>query len=309
MRVFTSGQIDELLNYKDLIEALRLGFQEPSLIPTRQHISYEADHEENTLLTMPAIGNNWGGVKLVNVAPGNSTTELETIQGIYYLFDKHTGEPKAIFDAKSLTNWRTAAASALASSYLSIENSSVLTMIGTGALAPFLIQAHAAVRPIKELRVWGRNKSKATALAGRFKSSFAEAIAYDSVDSAIAGSDIISSATLSESPIVEGTLLEQGQHIDLVGSFKPTSREADDEAIIGSSVYVDTEAALKESGDLVIPLKQGTIGSNSIKGTLFSLCQNNRFDRKSPKEITLFKSVGYALEDLVAAQLVWNMAN
>lgn len=276
------------------------------------HLDYEnpEDKNLNTLLIMPAVkSGEFGGVKLVNVALENHTRELASIQGIYYLMNAITGEPIATFDAKSLTNWRTAAASALASDYLSRKDSNSLLMIGTGSLAPFLIDAHAAVRPIKELFIYGRTTSKAEALAEQKSAQFEKVTVIESLDSSLPEADIISAATFTTTPLINGSLLRDGQHVDLVGAFKPTSRESDDEAIRRSRVFIDTEMATKEAGEIVIPLSTNVISTKDIQGDLHQLCKNEVPGRTSENEITLFKSVGHALEDLVAAELIYKKRN
>ena len=306
MKHYTANWIHSNLDFPTLIKALRDGFRREYLVPDRMHINYDSGGEENTLLLMPAIATERVmGVKVVNVAPDNARLSLPSIQGIYYLANARTGVPIATFDARAITNWRTAAASALASSYLSRSNASRLLMIGTGGLAPFLIDAHAAIRPMESLTVYGRDYRKAEQLAASKKQSFSESLATEDLAVAAAEADIISVATLSENPLIHGDWLKPGQHIDLVGSFKPNMREADDQVIKKSRIFMDSRStASKESGDLAIPLKNGIIDESDLLGDLFGLCQGKVEGRQSEKEITLFKSVGHALEDLVAAQVI-----
>ena len=247
------------------------------------------------------------GIKLIVVAPDNPSKNLSTIQGSYLLLDGVTGVVKAMIEAKTLTNIRTAAASALASSFLSIPESRNLLIIGTGALAPYLIQAHASVRPIRHVYIWGRHYSKAETLAHQLKEQFDTVVPIKNIADGINQADIISCATSTYQPLLEGRFLKEGQHIDLVGSFKPDMREADDEVIRRVKLYVDILAmAPKESGDLAIPLQNNLISLSDITGDLFQLCQESVEGRTTPKSITLFKSVGHALEDLVAARLAFN---
>jgi len=206
-------------------------------------------------------------------------------------------------DAKALTNKRTAAASALASSFLSRKDSKKLLLLGTGALAPDLIHAHISVRPIEEVYVWGRNIKKAATLADLLKAKNINTQPISDLDEVIPHMDIISAATMSKDPLIKGELVTKGTHIDLVGSYKPDMREGDDVLIQKSSLYVDTiEGATKESGDIVIPLKKELISEDDILGELSSLCSSLEMKRISEDEITFFKSVGYALEDLVAGE-------
>ena len=293
-------------NFTKLIEALRKGFSNTEIeVPMRHHHDFPNPQEkvDSTLLLMPAFhpGKDLG-VKIVTVSPNNGEHNLPAIQGLYIYLDAQLGNVKAILDAKVLTASRTAAASALASSYLSRTDSSTLLMIGTGALAANLIRAHASVRPITKVYVWGRNAEKSKAVCEELKDSPFTCEAVDTIESVIQKVDIISCATLSKTPLVLGKWLQEGQHLDLVGAYKKDMREADDEAIAKSSVFVDTfQGGLKESGDIVIPLQNNIITKEDIKADLFELCSNVKEGRTSAKEITFYKSVGHALEDLVAA--------
>ncbi len=180
-------------------------------------------------------------------------------------------------------------------------------MLGTGALSAELIKAHASVRPIKEVFVWGRSFEKAKSVAARLKDQEFSVSAVATIEEKIGEVCIVSCATLSREALVNGEYLKKGQHIDLVGSYKPDMREADDQTIIKSSVFVDTfDGALSESGDIVIPMKSGILKKEDIRADLFQLCSNQIEGRRSIEEITVFKSVGYALEDLVAAEYYYN---
>lgn len=317
MQFLDAGRLAELLPFPELIEGLRQAFAGNYSVPLRHHHEYSipGEAEPGTLLLMPAWDDGqYFGVKLVAVSPHNRHQGLPTIQGNYTLFETQNGTPILQMDAKALTNLRTAAASALASTFLSRPDSRTLLMIGTGALAPCLIRAHAAVRPIERVVIWGRNTEKADKLATRLQSlqhPVSSTLQYSitpapSLPSAIAAADIISCATLSVNPLIPGQWLQPGQHVDLVGSYKPNMREADDEAIRRATVYVDTlEGALKETGDIVAPVKKGILHPENIPGDLFSLCRGEAPGRQSEDAITIFKSVGHALEDLAAAKMAW----
>jgi ornithine cyclodeaminase len=212
-----------------------------------------------------------------------------------------------------LTKRRTACASGLAARYLAPHNASRLLMIGTGALAPHLVRVHAKVRPIREVAIWGRRQSQADELARRLVTSLPDAVgrpitvrAVADRRAAVAEADIVSCATLSKEPLVEGDWLHAGQHIDLVGAYTPEMRESDDKAVWRARVYVDTrQGALKEAGDIVQPLKNGTIDEDDVIADLFELARGQQTGRLAgdTTSITLFKSVGTALEDLAAAEL------
>jgi ornithine cyclodeaminase len=246
------------------------------------------------------------GVKIITVSPENGKYNLPSIQGTYIYFDAQKGFPKAILEAKALTTKRTAATSALVASYLAKADASTLLMIGTGALSAELIMAHSSVRPIKKVYVWGRNRLKAEAVCEQLKDEKFEIQPVTDLNETIGKADIISAATLSKTPLIHGKFLKKGQHIDLVGSFKKDMREADDETIKRAQVYIDTPGGMEESGDLFIPLQNGLLKRTEIKATLPELCREEKNGRISKDEITLFKSVGHALEDLVAAKYYYD---
>ena len=303
--------IENNTNFNELISEIKHHFSNDEVIvPMRHHHDFPNPNvkADSTLLLMPAWNpSKNAGVKIVTVSPENGQFDLPSIQGTYIYFDAIKGSIKAILEAKSLTVKRTAAASALASSYLSKENSNSLLMIGTGALSTNLIKAHISVRPIKEIFVWGRNFDKAKAICKQLKSEKFTISAIESIEEKISNVDIISCATLSKTPLILGKHLKKGQHIDLVGAYKKDMREANDETISRASVFVDTfQGGLKESGDIVIPLENGTLTKEEIKADLFELCSNKKTGRKSEEEITVFKSVGQALEDLAAANYYYN---
>ncbi|WP_299592866.1 ornithine cyclodeaminase family protein [uncultured Microbulbifer sp.] len=308
MEFITAETIRATLQYPQLINALRDAFRSQQIeVPQRHHhhFRYSRDHHnENTLLLMPAWqANGYLGVKTVVVAPENR--EQPSIQGHYTIFDAATGTPRAVMDAASITAMRTAAASALAADYLAPTDASVLLMVGTGTLAPELIRAHTSVRPIKKVVVWGRSQEKAQRVLDAVADLPCDAAICSDIQQGMANADIVSCATLSKSPLLYGKWLRTGQHIDLVGAFRPDMREADDVLIKRVALYVDVMPhALSETGDLSIPLETGVITEQSIMGHLPSLCQSSAPATRSP--ITGFKSVGHALEDLVAASLVYN---
>ncbi|RUA11847.1 MAG: ornithine cyclodeaminase family protein [Flavobacteriia bacterium] len=309
--IIDSNQIQAYTNYPDLIAEIKIGFSSSdTVVPLRHHHQYSNPEEliDSTLLIMPA----WNpgkelGVKIVTVSPNNGKYNLPSIQGAYLLFNAHDGTVKAILDAKALTAKRTAAASALAATYLAVEDASVMLMIGTGVLARELILAHSSVRDLKKVYVWGRNYAKAEELCREFSEKGFEILPVKEIKTVIAEADIISAATLSQSPLILGKYLRNGQHIDLVGSYKKDMREADDETILRSQVFLDSySAGLKESGDIVIPIEKGILRERDIRADMEELCSGTQEGRRNSDEITLFKSVGHAVEDLVAAKYYYN---
>ncbi|MGD9616935.1 MAG: ornithine cyclodeaminase family protein [Alphaproteobacteria bacterium] len=307
MLIVDAESVHRLLDFPSLIEALREMFRDGAEAPARHHHAIEPaapDCSPGTLLLMPAwrVGDALG-VKIVTVFPDNSGRSLPSVYGTYLLLDAATGAPLAVLDGTALTLRRTAAASALAAGHLARPDSAVHLMVGTGALAPYLIAAHKAVHSIRETRIWGRNPEKSAALAASLASTGIIAVAVSDLAEAAATSDIVTCATLSPEPLVRGAWLKPGAHLDLVGSYRPDMRETDDDAIRRARVFVDTEAALREAGDIVQPLRSGALAHDRIAGDLFGLVRGTSQGRRTADEITLFKSVGTALEDLAAARL------
>jgi alanine dehydrogenase len=299
-------QVAARLERGPLIDALARAFRSEYQAPARQHyVVGDSQHAQNTLLIMPAWQPGASiGVKLVTVFPSNAALGQAAVQATYALFDAKTGMPVAVLDGTELTRRRTAAASALAARYLAHPEASRLLMVGTGALAQHVIESHAAVRTIKSVRIWGRRFERAAAVAQKFAGGPYDVEAVEDLEAAVRWADIISCATLAETPLVHGAWLRPGQHLDLIGSFTPKMREADDAALTRASIYVDTRVgALAESGELIHGLATGVITAANIRGELSELARGSQRGRRSDKEITLFKSVGSAIEDLAAAEL------
>jgi ornithine cyclodeaminase len=300
-------EVHRVLDYSSLITALREMFRDGCEVPARHHHAIAAappDSGPGTLLLMPAWQPGRAlGVKTVTVFPDNAQRALPSVYGTYLLLDPATGMPVALIDGTALTIRRTAAASALAAGFLAREDSAVHLVVGTGALAPHLAAAHRAVRPIRQTRIWGRDPAKAAALAVRLIEQGIAAAPAPDLAAAVAAADIVTCATLARAPVIQGSWLAPGTHLDLVGGFTPEMREADDEAIARARVYIDTEAAAREAGDIVQPLRSGALARERIEGDLFSLVRGECRGRRDAAEITLFKSVGSALEDLAAARL------
>jgi ornithine cyclodeaminase/alanine dehydrogenase-like protein (mu-crystallin family) len=303
--------INSNTNYKELVSELRQAFSANTVIvPQRHHHDFPNSQEalDSSMLLMPAWDpNDKCGVKIVTISPNNGKYGLPTIEGVYLYFESQKGQLQAILEAKSLTNKRTAAASALASDILSRKNAKSLLMVGTGALSTNLIEAHASVRAIEKVYVYGRDFQKATHVANSFTNSSFTIEPVQSIKETISEVDIISCATLSKDPLIEGKWLSAGQHLDMVGAYKVDMREADDEVLLRSSVFVDNmSSAIKETGDLAIPLMAGTIEKEDIRADLFSLCATRHRGRTKQDEITFFKSVGHALEDLIGAKYYYS---
>lgn len=308
MRILSPEEVGEALDYPSLVEALRTTFREGVEQPTRHHHAVASKAgADGTLLLMPAWQiDRYLGVKVATVFPDNPSHNLPSVMANYLLNDGRTGEPLALVSGQPLTNRRTAAASALAADYLAVKDASRLLMVGTGAMAPELVRAHASVRPIREVRVWGRTPDSARRLAEQLTREGFDAKAEDSIKAGMDWAQVISCATMSVEPLVLGAWLQPGHHVDLVGAFKPTMRETDDAAIERAELFCDTfDGALSEGGDLVQPIKAGIISRDDILADLFMLTRGQHPGRSSDKQMTLFKSTGTALEDLAAAILAY----
>jgi ornithine cyclodeaminase/alanine dehydrogenase-like protein (mu-crystallin family) len=308
MRFVDAAGVDAALNFPDLIEALRAAFAGNATVPVRHHHTIaQANGANATCLLMPAWSVDTLGVKVVNVFPGNGALGLPAVHGTYLLMSGVTGQTLAVMDGARLTQWRTAAASALAASYLAHPAAQTLLMVGAGALAPFLIKAHASVRPIRRVLLWNHKPERLAALAQELAGEPFTIEVVDDLEAAVRQADIISTATLSATPLIMGAWLKPGAHLDLVGAYTPAMRESDDEAVRRAHVFVDTRGgALKEGGDIVQAMAAGVITSDDIRGDLFDLARGHVIFERKPDDITLFKSVGTALEDLAAATLVWD---
>lgn len=312
MLTFNAQAVAQSLPYDLLIDALEDAFRSDIDVPDRAHHQIKVpDEADGTLLLMPAwrTGNALG-IKIATVFPGNMKKSLPSVNASYLLLDGTTGQPVAILDGAELTLRRTAAASALASRYLSRADASTLLMVGTGKLAPHLIRAHATVRPLERVMIWGRRPDAARAVADSLANERYSVTVVEDIQPAVKEADIISCATLASEPLIEGSSLRGGQHVDLVGSFTPEMCEADDAAMSMADVYVDTYAgALVEAGEIVKAMKSGALDRADIVGDLFALTRGTCDQRRSPDATTLFKSVGSALEDLAAAELAVRQSN
>jgi alanine dehydrogenase len=299
------------LDRRRLIDALEEAFLADYCIPERLHYSVEkSGSPTGTLLIMSAwqAGRSLG-VKVVTVFPGNADRGKSVVQAGYMLFDAASGTPQAVLDGTELTRRRTGAASALAARYLATPTASRLLVVGTGSLVPHIVESHAVVRPICKVKVWGRRFERAVAVAGELQHPRFTVEAVEDLESAVHWADIVSCVTASTTPMVQGAWLRPGQHLDLVGAFTPQMREVDNDAIVRSSVYVDTRAgALAESGELIHAMETGVFVPAGVRGDLRQLVRRVASGRKSLDEITLFKSVGSAVEDLAAAQLACSAA-
>lgn len=305
MHFFDAAHVHRVLAFGALADGIADMLRSDPVAPLRHA---HALSPTDTLLIMPAWSDGAAGalgVKLVTVMPGNRERGAATVNAIYVLLDRASGEPRAVIDGEALTLCRTAAASLLAARHLARRDAGNVLIVGTGRLAPYMARAHCHERNVARLRIWGRNGVGAQTLAQMLRDEGLPAQAIDDLELAVREADIVSCATTATAPVVHGAWLRPGCHLDLVGGFRRSMREADDAAVARSRVYVDTYAgALAEAADIVEPLERGVIARADVLGELAQLVRGEVPGRASADEITLFKSVGTAIEDLAAARLL-----
>jgi ornithine cyclodeaminase len=307
MIVIDAHRLHELADYPGLVASLRemnrSGVDQMQRYHLRQEITGGSG---NDWLLLPAWWHDRVfGVKLVTVFPGNEAKGLDSVQGSYMLFDGKSGLPLAYLDGAALTLRKTAANSALASDLLARPDAATLTMVGAGALAPYLAAAHAAVRPIRRIVWWNRNRAKLDAAIAQMNLPGVEIVAVDDLAAAVAAGDIVSCGTRATSPVVQGAWLKPGAHLDLVGGYLPEMREADDAALKRAARHhVDARfTTIAVAGDVSQPIAAGLLREGDIID-LGQALRGDRPGRLSPDEITWFKSGGGGHEDLATADYI-----
>lgn len=301
MRFVSAEDVHRLGVWTKLCDALHEAHKGPEPKVDRSELHAQRAGARETYFNLPAWQPGIAmGTKVVTVFPGNR--ELPVVQALYPLFDGKTGEPLGVLDGTALTYRKTAADSALGSRLLSDPQSRILVMVGAGALSPYLVEAHRAVRPsIDRVFIWNRDRAKAAKLAQRLGAEPA-----DDLERAVRHADIISCATSSTTPLVKGAWLKNGAHLDLVGSFTPDMRECDDEAVSRARLFVDSRwFAIDQPGDLADPLRRGVIGRQDVEADLFELCRDGYAVNRKPDDITLYKNGGGAHLDLFTALYIW----
>lgn len=292
-----------------LIEALRAMAVEGCVAPARQVHTVADGAAPGRLLSMPAWQpGRYLGVKTVTVFAANAARGLPSVHAVYTLFDANTGVPLAQLDGAALTTRRTACVSALAAMYLARDDASRLLVVGAGRVASLLPLAMATVRPIEHVSVWNHRVEGARLLARSLRAQGLRADATDDLHHAVQHADIVSCATLATQPLIRGDWLRPGTHLDLIGSFAPDMREADASCVARARVFVDQDEALAKAGDLLQAIAERAFQRDALQGTLEQLCRGQRAGRSGASEITLFKSVGSAWQDLAAARLLIDRA-
>lgn len=310
MLMIGAEELRARLPWDALVDALRATFREGSCEAPLRHrhpLPQGGGAPDGSLLLMPAwLPHRFTGVKIVHVAPGNAARGMPAVQAVYVLSDGETGAPLALLDGGELTDRRTAAASVLAASYLARPDSRRLLLLGSGKVARALAEAYAArFSSLSDIAVWSRRPANAERLAAELRDHHGlPARAVERPDPGAA--DIVSAATLSAEPLVRGAEVAPGTHVDLVGAFRPDMRESDGALLARATVAVDTRAgALAEAGDLVQAIREGAIAEGHVAAELAELCRGDHPGRTRAEEVTVFKSVGWAGEDLAAAALAY----
>ena len=295
--VIDAEGLRRVLPMKDAIDALEAAFREPlPEAPLRSAV----ETDSGTLLLMPAAGTPGLGVKLVTLTPSNAQRGLPFIHAIYALFDGQTQAPLALLDGAALTALRTAAVSGLATRHLARPEARVLVVFGAGVQARSHVEAMRAVRPVERVTVVSRSTATAEALASEIQDPGVETTV--GTPDAVVDAELVCTCTTSPEPVFDGRLLRPGTHVNAVGAYTPRTRELDAETIRRSRVVVETrEAAMAEAGDLLIPMRAGIVAEEHIVADLAEVV-GGRVVRRGPDDVTLFKSVGVAFEDLVVAR-------
>jgi ornithine cyclodeaminase len=305
MLVIDQDRIDAVLTWPELVDALDAGHR----LGRGQTHDVLLEEGGDVLLSRTAWKAGYGiGIKTVTGFFGNPgrTPPLPSVQGVFVLFDHGDGRPLAVIDGAGITAWKTAADSALGSRYLSRPDARCLLMVGAGALAGSLIRAHRSVRPrVERILVWNRTPARAEALAAELTAEGVVVQVAMDLAAAAAQADIISSATRTEQPLIEGAWLRPGSHLDLVGAFTASMREADDAALRRGRLFVDArETTIDHIGELKIPIARGVISKDDVVADLYDLAAGFAWQR-APHDITIYKNGGGAHLDLMTAITIY----
>ena len=302
MKIISAQEVHEALNYPDFVKILKEAYAGSYTMPPRKvFLLEEGSHDAFALL--PSWNDSVIGVKSFTYFPHNEDP-YKSLYSKILLFDRKHGEPLALVDGTSVTFFRTAGVSALSSQFLSREDSETLLLLGTGNLARFLIRAHVSVRPLKKIFLWGRTKANAEAVLADMQKELTdiEFVLADDIQTVCGQADIVVAATGSPDILVKGDWIKEGTHTDFIGNHHADKRECDTTLVVKSKVYLDTYVnCFNEAGEVLVPIAEGVFKKEDVKGELAELCMAKVKGRESDSEITLFKSVGSALSDLVGA--------
>ena len=312
--ILNQKQIADLLSMEECMTVMEQTFRSlaagEALLPLRQIVWLPGG--ESVLAVMPSFSSDIQsmGVKVISVFPRNLGTEFDAHQGAVLLFEATNGCLQAIMDATAITAIRTAAVSGIATRVLARTDATTLAILGSGVQARTHLEAMLLARKIQSVRVWSRTPENAQRFAREEGKRYAVEIEVrDSAKAAVEGADIICTVTSSRAPVLSGEWIQPGAHINAVGTFGPQSREIDTTTVVRSRLFVDRkESAINEAGDYIIPLSEGSITPGHIRGELGEVISSAIPGRTRPEEITLFKSLGLAVEDLASAHYLYQKA-
>jgi ornithine cyclodeaminase/alanine dehydrogenase-like protein (mu-crystallin family) len=304
MRFVPADEIRSLLSFPMLIDALEAAHRRPRIEVQDAALGSE---KAQYFVRHAVDRGRYLASKLITSFPGNvGTGSLPAVQAVCVLFDGTNGQPLAVIDGTEITYWRTAADSALGAKILAPPDPATLLVIGAGAMSTRLVRAHRAARPsLRRVLVWNRTKERALQVAARLTEEGIESEVFDDLAAATRMADIVSTCTRSHEPLVLGANLKPGVHLDLVGGYTPSTREADDEAARRALIFVDRrESAFDGVGDILQPIASGAIRPADVLGDLYDLVGGVVAGRRSPSDITFFKNAGGAHLDLMTAELI-----
>jgi len=312
MKIISAQEVHAALAYPNLVDALQEAFAKEFTMPPRKvFLLDEAEDNHDAFALLPSWNDTLIAVKAFTYFPENPKPKYQSLYSKIMLFDRAHGEPLALVDGTSVTFWRTAGVSGLASRLLSRENSETLLLLGTGNLATYIIRAQASVRPLKRVLVWGRTKANAEEVVSQMSAELGdiEFSVVEDVQAACGEADIVVSATGSHEPVVRGAWIREGTHTDFIGNHHATKRECDTELVVKSKVYADSrDNCFREAGEVLVPISEGAITQDHVLAQLTEMCAGTATLRTSDQEITLFKSIGMALSDLVGAGCAYRAA-
>jgi len=301
-----AARVAGLLAFDRLIPALREAFLAGATVPLRHTHKVGSGGRSGTSLLMPAWDDEgFYGVKIVNIYPGNRAEGLPGLHSTYVLHDAGTGAPLALLDGDVITSRRTAAAAALGAHYLARTDASALLVVGAGRVGSLVAPAMATVRKLTQISIWDIDADAAGRCAQALRAQGFAARAVRDLDAATRAADIVSCATLAETPLIHAEWLQPGSHLDLIGSFTPAMTEAMPACFANARVWVDTAEAPAKSGDLLNAVESGKLALSEIVGDLTGLSAGTCPSRTDDHQRTVFKAVGTALEDLAAAKLAY----
>ena len=312
MKIISAEEVHAALKYPDLIDALQDAFSKSFTMPPRKvFLLDEEEDNHDAFALLPSWNDTLIGVKAFTYFPDNPRPEYQSLYSKIMLFDRAHGEPLALVDGTSVTFRRTAGVSGLASRLLSREDSETLLLLGTGNLATYIIRAQASVRALKRVLVWGRTPANAERVVAQMADELdgVDVAVAEDIESACGVADIVVSATGSHEPLVKGDWIREGTHTDFIGNHHATKRECDTALVVKSRVYADSrDNCFREAGEVLVPISEGVFAKEDVVGELTEMCAGTVSLRGSDSEITLFKSIGMALSDLVGAGAAYRAA-